>query len=181
MSLNAAPPVKVLRALKETLDQVDWNDVGLPGGTIRFARRRHAMEEEITPGWALSIRYVSDEPRQSDMEDNYLTSGECVIEMMVVLEIEATIPDEDLAPTDPMYDPTGMGLFTSIAFTALSALKAEDAALRLAADDVVDRGRAADEEAMTPDDGRFEQTLFVLYRVRTDDPSVLLAMGENAS
>ena len=176
MSFNLTPPVKVLKAVKATLDAIDWVALGLPLVTTRFARSRYAVEAEQP---CISLRWVSDEVRTADMENNYLTSGEMLVEMMIVMEIELEVPEDGLEETDPMFDPTGLGLYTSISFAALRALKAEGAEILNWADDVVDRGRAMDDEFSTPDDGRFEQTLFVLYRVRTGDPSVLLAMGEN--
>ncbi len=172
--LPPVPTDQVLLALEETLRLFDWAAFGLGSVTIRQARNQYAAPDSVP---CVTIRWVSDEPRQSDQENRYYTADEMGVEMTVVLEIEVELePDDgDLLAKDP----TGTRLPLAIAALCQRALRAEDARISDYADGVSDRGRAQNDDS-TADNARFEQTVIVLYRVRTDDPSVLLARGVNA-
>lgn len=178
-TLFQTPSNIVLMAVKRTLEAYDWIGAGFDAAPhIRHARRRFTDPDE----WpCITIRWEQDEPRTADQDDNYASSGEMYVDMRLTLEIETPSVEsdgEDNPDEDPL-DETGMGFSTAMAFAALRALKDQDGELRrLWVNDVSDRGRGEDPDS-TPDLSRFEQSVIVLYRVSTEDPSVLLAEGMN--
>lgn len=170
----------ILRAVKRTLDQFDWIDAGLESRPkIRHARRRFSTPDEFP---CITIRWEQDEPRANDQDSSYMSSGEALVDMRITLEIDFDPDDFDedgLVPGDD-DDETGLGFASALGFLALTALKDPGGDLRKNwANDVSDRGRGEDPDS-TPDEARFEQSIFVLYRVSTEDPSVILAQGMNS-
>jgi hypothetical protein len=174
------PSDRILRSIKRTLQAFDWIGAGLTTKpTIRHARRRFSQPEEYP---CITIRWEQDEPRAADQDQNYISAGEALVDMRVTLEVEfdpESFDDDGLLPTDD-EDETGLGFASALAFLGLRALKDPNGDLCLNwANSVSDRGRGEDPDS-TPDEARFEQSIFVLYRVSTEDPSVILAQGMNA-
>jgi hypothetical protein len=173
-----SPSDRILLSIERTLEAFDWIAAGLDTvPTIRQAQRRFSTPDEFP---CITIRWEQDEPRAADQDTNYQSSGESYIDMRVTLEIEFD-PEhaDDDGPLPDDGDRTGLGVPSAMAFLSLRALKDPNGDLRsLWANDVADRGRTEDPDS-TPDEARFEQSIFVLYRVSTEDPSVLLAQGMN--
>lgn len=174
-----APSDRILLAVESTLRAIDWTAAGFSVVPhIRHARRRFSTPDEYP---CITIRWEQDEPRTSDQDDSYFTAGEMYVEMRITLEIEFEPSDGEDSDVDGADDdPTGLGVPSAFAFMCLRVLRDPLAELcRLWADGVSDRGRGEDPDS-TPDEARFEQSIIVLYRVSTEDPSVLLAQGMNA-
>ncbi len=165
------PSDRILRAVKATLQAFDWAGAGVsPAPFVRHALRRFSQPEEYP---CITIRWEQDEPRAADQDQNYITPDETYVEMRLTIEI-------DTDPADEPLDETGLGFSSALAFLALRALKDVDGELlRLWANSVTDRGRGEDPDS-TSDEARLEQVVIVLYRVSTEDPSVILAQGMNA-
>lgn len=165
------PSDRILRSIVRTLRAFDWVGAGLAAApTIRHAKRRYATPDEYP---CISIKWDQDEPRQADQDQQYMSSGEMYVEMTLTLEIDTDPGDDD-------EDETGMGFSSALAFLALRALKdPEGDLLANWANSVTDRGRGDDPDS-TNDEARLEQVVIVLYRVSTEDPSVILAQGMNA-
>ncbi len=173
--LPATPTDIILLAVETCLRAFDWPAFGLADLNIRHARNRFSAVEEFP---CLTIRWSHDEPRQSDQDQSYYTSDEMAVEMWITLEVDIELSPEN--DDDPVTaDPTGLKVQSAIAALAQRALRDEEGSLmQLWSDGVSDRGRVSDPDS-TSDEGRFEQTVVVLYRVSTRDPSILLAQGMN--
>jgi hypothetical protein len=173
------PSDRILRSVKRTLEAFDWLGTGLEfAPKVRHALRRFSSPDEYP---CITIRWEQDEPRASEQDDNYASSGETYVDMRITLEIDFDPDnfDED-GPLSDDDDETGLGFASALAFLALRALKDPEGDLCLNwANSVSDRGRGEDPDS-TPDEARFEQSIYVLYRVSTEDPSVILAQGMNA-
>lgn len=172
------PTVIVLEALKVTLEAVDWSAIGQPGFTWRHERQRNTSAEERPAG---AIEWQGDQVREADDERVYLTMDEMLMAMSVSLTIDLDLEPEESDEARPVEveDPTGLRTLTQVGMTAVKALKAEGAEIRNWTDAVALEGLSPDEDG-TGDEGRLVIPLTVLYRVRTDDPSELLAMGAQA-
>ena len=172
------PTETVLGAVKDTIDAIDWLTIlAAPldaPNTIRHARYRYSTAEERT---AIAIRWDGDEPEDSMQSDSYLSSGEMLVKMSLSIEIDA---DLDPEPTDGSAgaDETGLKKLTRYANAVLKALRAEGSIISNFSDFVQYGGLGPDEDNIS-DEGRLVLSLFVLYRVRSDDPTVLLATGVN--
>jgi hypothetical protein len=166
------PSDRILRAIVATLRAFDWVGAGLDQRPmIRHARRRFSTPDEYP---CITVRWEQDQPRTADQDDNYATSGETYVEMRITIEVE-TDPGEEIADDDE----TGLGFSSALAFLAMRALKNQEGELlSLWANSVSDIGRGEDPDS-TNDEARFEQSAIVLYRVSTEDPSVMLAQGMN--
>lgn len=174
--LPQSPSDKILREVEATLRTFDWAAFGLEDLTIRHARNAYAAPTQLP---CLTIRWISDEPRQSDQEQSYYTSDEMGVEMTLTLEIDVELAAEE-DEEGLSLDPTGIKLPSAIAMLAQRALRDEEGPLLANwADGISDRGRSVDDQSTT-DDGRFDQSVIVVYRVSTLDPSILLARGMNA-
>jgi len=173
------PSDHVLRAVVATLRAFDWIGAGMEARpVIRHARRRFSRPDEYP---CITVRWEQDEPRADSQDDNYITPDEMYVEMRLTIEIETQPVDgegDEIAPA-PEDDETGLGFSSALAFLALRALKdAEGLLLSQWAVSVSDRGRGEDPDS-TNDEARLEQSAIVLYRVSTEDPSVILAPGVN--
>lgn len=172
------PSDRILRAVKQTLVEFDWIGAGLTAAPmIRHARRRFSTPDEYP---CITIRWEQDEPRAADQDQGYFTADEMFVEMRITIEVE-TDPgdgeDDNLDGADD--DETGLGFSSALAFLGMRALKdPEGVLLRLWANSISDRGRGEDPDS-TADEARLEQSAIVLYRVSTEDPSVILAEGMN--
>jgi hypothetical protein len=174
------PSDQVLRAVAATLRAFDWISAGCEAApTIRHAKRRFSRPDEYP---CVTVRWEQDEPRADSQDDNYITPDEEYVEMRLTIEIETQPFDGeggDTAPIDDDDDETGLGFSSALAFLCLRALKDPDGLLLSQwAAGVSDRGRGEDPDS-TNDEARLEQTVIVLYRVSTGDPSVILAPGVN--
>lgn len=170
------PRVRILMRMKSVLDAADLSGLsGTANVTVRHTRHRWANVEERP---CISLRMVSDEPRG---DDSYHTLQERVCELAVDMQVDA-----DLQTEDSELDPTGLERLSAIANAALKVLKqrdpeAEDADgnhLYQVCDQVLDLGVQSDDDNEA-DEGRFIHRIIVLYRTAIDDPSQLLAEGEN--
>lgn len=176
--LPTSPSIKILTATMRTLRAFDWAAYGLENIRFRYRRNRNPTPTEFP---CVTLQYIHDEPRQADQDGSYYTAGETCVEMMLVLQIEDELePEYDDNLNVDALDPTGLLGLTGVAVLCLTALKDPEGELRQQwADDVADRGRSESPEGQNAE-SRFDQTAIVLYRVMTDDPSTLLAQGENA-
>lgn len=175
------PTDLILMAVRQTLDEFDWESAGIEGLTIRHARRKFSTPDQFP---CLTIRWEEDAPRQSDQDQSWMNADEMGVDMRITLEIELDTSerdgdDGDPAPDNAEDDPTGLGVASAIAGLAMRALRDDEGhLLSLWAMSVSDRGRGEDPESTT-DEVRFEQQITVLYRVSSRDPSQILAQGVN--
>lgn len=147
--------------------------------TVRHTRKRYASPEDIGAGACLSLRVLSDEPRE---DDGYHTLQEAVHQLAIDMQIDTPLPTEDSA-----IDPTGLEAPGSIGNAAVKVLKdiaaqtQDGRRLRDLCDEVVDLGMINDDDELegAADEARFIHRIIVLYRTDVDDPNLLLAEGEN--
>lgn len=170
MALIDTPPhIRLLEAAKTALEGVDFNDrAGMAMTTVRHARNRRPLESELP---CISIRWIGNEDHNPD--DQYKTAGERVRRCNIDLEIELKIPDEESG-----QDSTAWLLLGRVGAAAFEAINDEDGALRQLCDWVTDVEDQPDEDSK-PDEGRLVKAIYVVYRVRSEAPNVLLAVGEN--
>ncbi len=161
----AFPTITVLQAILSAISAIDFAPLDQP--TIRHHRFRHLTEEE-RPG--ICLRWDGDKPHEDDVENGYLSLGEMRVVCNVSIEIDADIDDE-------ADDPTGFKDITRYVEKVLSALR-DPLNPHSVWDHVQYVGLGPDEDSMS-DEGRLVLSLDVIYRVRSDDPSVLLSPGEN--
>lgn len=188
LPLPVAPFVEVLETVTSTLAVFDWGQylddvLGLDGEgnqivlTVRDERGVAASDEERP---ALLVRITSDEPEESDVGVGFGVYGE--LRMLLGIEL---VFDADLPTALSEADVTGLSFLASLAVIAVKVLKDAvgpddlDSPLGDISAAVIERGRAPGENN-TSDEGRLVQSLDVLYRVRDDDPTVLLRKGVNA-
>lgn len=172
-----APHIKILEAVKATLEAVDFLDLagmtGVKALTIRHFRQRYSTSGERP---CLAIKWTGRP--DNNVDDQYKNSDERPLKCGIDLVIDLLPVPEDAAD-DP--DPTGWAEMSRIAAVALEALRDEDPAnpLSLVCDGwVIDEDLVPDEDSK-PDNGRLVQAISVVYRVRTFDSNVLLAKGAN--
>lgn len=168
------PRARILIRMAGVLRNADLAGLsGVANITVRHTRNRWANAEEKP---AISLRMVSDEPRD---DDQYHTLQERVCELAVDMQVDA-----DLQTEDSELDPTGVDRLGAIANAALAVLKdrnqldADGLSLYLLCDGVLDLGVQNDDDNEA-DEARFIHRIVVLYRTDVDDPNVLLAEGEN--
>lgn len=174
MPLPVTPRVRILKRIEDLLENADLDGMtGLADIHVRQTRNRWAAPDELP---CISIRMVSDTPR---LDGAYHSAHERLQDLEVDLQIDA-----ELATEDSDLDPTGLERLGQMGIAAVKVLKDFDAVdadgnkLRDLCDDIEDHGVVPDEDNEA-DEGRFIHRIVVLYRVRGDDPSVLLASGEN--
>lgn len=166
----AVPVTLLLEAIKATLDQVDYQaEAGIAGVTVRHRRNRFSIDSELP---CIAIQWISDEI--VDEETPYLTAWEKTRGLTVDLVIDSLIDDEESG-----LDPTANQALLNLAAASIRALKKDDSPLGALSETRSLRDMAADEDSKE-DKGRLVATLFVVYRVRVDDETVLLAEGINA-
>lgn len=167
----ATPPViLLLDAIRSTLDLVDYQAAaGVAGVTVRHRRNRFTNDSELP---CIAIAWVSDEV--IDEEASFLTAYEKTRGLTVDLVVDSLIADEESEA-----DPTANLALTSLVAASVTALQDKESPIGLISETVSLRDMAPDEDSK-PDKGRLVATLFVVYRVRVDDESILLAEGINA-
>jgi hypothetical protein len=170
--IGQPPHIQLLAAILATLEAVDWEaETGVVGLTIRHARHRFSTSSEKP---CLSIRWTGNNDDGARGES--LTAWEKPREMNVDLQIDMALPAES---SDE--DPTGWLAHSRIAAAALTALQTPGPtnALYPPLAQWVRGGDDAPDEDSKPDDARLVKSLSVLYRVKTEDESVLLGEGVN--
>jgi hypothetical protein len=146
---------------------------GLAAGTkvtVRHARFRNSISAEKP---CITFLFVGDEPMEDETQHN---AWEVVRELTMDMMIDMDIPAEDSE-----LDPTGfamMGRQLAVAYATLSPPGSGNTALGGMAD-FVRPGSIDPADNNTSDNGRLVRGISVLYRVRSDDPNVLLSAGEN--
>ncbi len=166
------PSEIVLGKVKETIDAIAWAALvpPLPVPTIRHARFRYSTTEERP---AIAIMWDGDEVRDEDESNQYLSAHELVMEQSLSIMI-----DVDLDAEDSGLDNTGIKKLSRYAKAVLSALRAEGSIISGFSDFVQYRSLGPDEDSLS-DEARLVLSVIVLYRVRAEDPSILLATGVN--
>jgi hypothetical protein len=180
MTLPQMPFDIVADAVVDTVSAIEWSayldgsdDEPLP--SVRHWRGNYADQDERP---AILVRIDGDEPNEADVGESFGVCGELRMNLAISL-----IVDADLATAVSDQDRTGLGALGALALLSVRALKAAisdpDVGLGAVADNVQDAGRGPDGENSS-DEGRLVQSLIVAYRVRDDDPTVLLRRGVNA-
>jgi len=151
---------------------------GLPV-TVRSYRHRESKTEERP---CVAIRYMSNDvsPRVGRQETS-AGMPEVVMELAVDLVIDMDLPEEEDDPASIEGDPTGFGDHAAVLAVILDRLMpgpdvndGEPNTLGGRLWDVAYDGTSPDEGDATPDAARMEERLVLLYRVRADQPTVLL-------
>lgn len=171
--MDFPPHIRLLLKLQQLGQAVDYQDrAGIPGVvTIRHARNRNAVRAEKP---AMSLILVSDDDRPNEEEGR--NDFEQVREMVVDLQADLELPTEV-----SRSDVTGLGYLSLFVAAFVGGLRDPDQPNRWL-DGLCDWlrvGALEPDDRSTPEDGRMTRAIHVVYRVRTDDPNVLLADGEN--
>lgn len=170
--IGTPPVIQLLRAMDAAGSAAIFPEQALSGGTmtIRHARNRKPVRSEKP---CITLILVDDDRQQADVDRN---EWETVREMTVDLQCDLSLSTEDSG-----RDPTGLEALLLVLGTFLAALRDPDQpnlCLGGLCDDITVGAIDPDEDS-TPDEGRMTRRVTVLYRVRTDDPNVLLAAGAN--
>jgi hypothetical protein len=171
MSLVQIPPhIRLMTAIHDAIAAVDFQDrAGLSASLkVQFSRNRNATRQEKP---SLLIVFVGDDPRTGDEQDH--NAWETVRELVVDLQV-----DLDLNSENSGIDPTGLLFLSNTIAAAVSSLRDPIEPIYLGGlCDYIMAGSIDPEERSQPDIGRMTRALTVLYRVRSDDPNILLAAG----
>lgn len=165
------PFIRILLAVETALNAVDLQDLSGVSApvTVRHSRNRKVVLSERP---SITILFVSDDPRPDDLNRN---TAEAVREL--VFDLQA---DLELATEDSGADPTGMALLARLLGAAMSSLKTPGYEIFLGGlVDWISAGGVDPSERSTPTDGRMTCAMNVVYRVRSDDPTVLLSSTED--
>lgn len=168
--IEKPPFTKLLEFADQSLELVDFAaETGIAGVTHRHFRNRNISEDER---WCVALRFEHDGPQQ-DGEVQDRNAWEKCRELTLSLVVEGNLQTEDSG-----LDPTGLAQLGMIAAAAFRGLR--DPAGPLAQKcDWMRLGDIDPDDESTPDEGRLVYAVIVLYRVRSDDENVLLALGEN--
>lgn len=169
------PFVTVMLALKVELADalLETPIAGSKPVLVRHHRHREANEDE----WpCVSIRYVSNDPSQLGREETGGGMPEQVMELALNLVIDAPLPAEATSADDEDLDPTGYGVLSDILAVCINRLFPELETNTLGETTWMIRydGNAAEEGSASPDQARLEERLTLFYRVRADQPTILL-------
>lgn len=186
--LPKSPRVIVLDAIMQTL-----LEAGLPGilaellaamgdGAepaellLRWARNRYTTFEERP---CIALAFVSDGPRENS--DQYLSAGEAERELALDIVADVELPTEAACEEGLAEDTARLEILSHFVDQPLKALKAgfidqvgARTPLTRVAHWVEDLG-IDDDEDLADENGRLVCRINVLYRVRADDPTILLA------
>jgi hypothetical protein len=193
MPLTRAPFIIVLAAVMATLVEGDldgqleelFEELASDGDPLalklRWLRNRYTTQEEKP---CLAIAFVSDGPQDPQDADQYPAVGEAVRELAVDLVIDVDLPTEVEADEEELIaDVAGLEILAHIERRAVQLLKRgfENPAdaptpLSLCAHWVQEIGVDNDED-LVDFPGRLVSRVNVLYRVRSDDPMILLMQG----
>jgi hypothetical protein len=180
---DVAPFVKLLTAAGQFIAAADYIEgaglLSLPDDlgaqhpitmTVRHARNRKPVRSEKP---CITLVFVGDEPRSDD--EQQLNDWETARELTFDLQL-----DMDLDTEDSELDPTGYAKMSRVLAVAYSSM-VETVGLKFLGGlaDWIANGSYDPDDKSTSDDGRLVLGISVLYRVRSDDPNVLLAAGEN--
>jgi len=168
------PFIDVLRALKTELAQaLDGRTVGGKAVTVRHFRHRESTIEE----WpCIAIRYVSNDASSYGRQETNDGLPEQVMELAVDLVIDLELPAEATDENDDDIDPTGFECAGNMLAWALDALLPGEESNTLGGTtwEIRYDGTAPDEGVQSPDLARLEERIVLLYRVRADQPTILL-------
>lgn len=191
MALTRAPFIIVLAAVRETLEaaglqeqlgemlaELDGDQTELK---FRWLRNRYTTQEEKP---CIAIAFVNDGPQDPQDADQYPAAGEAVRELALDLVIDVDLPTEVEADEDEIIaDLAGLEILSHIERRAVQALKwgfidpaQAPTPLSLSAHWVQELGVDNDED-LVDFPGRLVSRVNVLYRVRSDDPMILLMQG----
>jgi hypothetical protein len=175
MPLPKPPRIIVLDAVMQTLLEAELPTLlEQPDLRIRWMRNRYTSIEERP---CIAIAFVSDEP--TDVREQYMTTSEAQRTLAIDIIADVELPTETEAETD-VSDIARIEILSHFVDQPLYALKRgfQDPAdsptpLSRVAHWVEDLG-IDDDEDLADENGRLVCRLNVLYRVRSDDPTVLL-------
>jgi hypothetical protein len=172
MPLITKPPhIRQLEAAVADLASADFmENTGVPGIHVRHRRNRLPTSSELP---CVTLRWLGCD--QTSPDGDYVTAWEQQMLNHMQLEVDLELDTEESG-----IDPTGWGKHSMVAAYAYSVLAEQSSALFQLCDHVRVPAPQLDEDSK-PDDGRLVLPFDVVYRVRTDDPNVLLAPGENAT
>lgn len=167
------PFVEILVALKEHLASV--GAAFDPPFKVRHHRFRDTDGEE-NPCLALAFRGNVLRDRVGSDGDVYL---EQIMELTVdlIVDVHAQPEVDPGEPVPPGYDETGFGDTTAIIAACLDSLflgNGEIERLDGRVWEIEYAGEPDDPDAATPDSGNVASRLVLVYRVREDQPTVLL-------
>lgn len=177
MPVPMMPAVTVSKLTMDTLVAAGLPaSTGVADLTFRWRRNRYTTAEERN---CLSLAFVGDRPR--DPEDTNLALGETMRELQLDLIADIELPTEvAVEEADTEDDYARLQILMAVLMLAVRALKRSftDPA---AAPTPLTPWAMGVEEVVTEDDedladinGRLVSRINVLYRVRSEDPTVLL-------
>lgn len=142
---------------------------------LRWARNRYTTFQERP---CIALAFVSDGPRENS--DQYMSAGEAERELAIDVIADVELPTEAECEEGLAQDTARLEILSHFVGQALKALKASfiDQAgaptpLTPVAHWVEDLG-IDDDEDLQDENGRLVGRINVLYRVRADDPTILL-------
>lgn len=170
MLLPRAPQVKILLAMKEDGEAVDYADQAGIGDLVTHQfKRKHGPVRGDMP--CHTMIFVGD---GSVPGETGLTAHESVRQMTVDVQT-----DIELDTVESGADPTGLETLLRTQAAFFAALRDPTSRTMQCVDWVI-MGDVEPEDRAQPEDGRVTRSLVLQYRVSSTDENVLLAAGENA-
>ncbi|MBX9814077.1 MAG: hypothetical protein K2X76_05185 [Sphingomonas sp.] len=160
-----APRARIARRIGDVVGSVDYLDrAGIVDPvTVRYKRDRSPLKAERP---ALTIIFVADGPTEDETGHSI---SELVRRATFDLQADVVVPHNDV---------TGIETVERMLGAAVSALRAEGGPM-LDLVDWIEAGDIDPEDRTAIENGRMTISLEIRYRVRQDDPFVMLAAGEN--
>lgn len=170
------PYVPILIALKAGLEARFAGQVfNAKPVLVRHFRHRDAKNDERN---CLSVRFVSSDPSGDQRQTDNHGDPEEVFELACNLVVDVNLPPEADAVAPADLDPTGLGIPGEIMAWALDWLipgqYAPENDLGGLVWEIRYDGTANDDADASPDFVRLEERLTIKYRVRADQPTLLL-------
>ena len=167
--VDIPPFEQLLRQAGARLELGDLTGLsGIEGLKFRHARNRHPNYEEMS---CISLVFVGDAPHE---DEQFRSQWEQVRYLEFDLQADVYLPTED--EQDPAKrDVTGMLTPGRALAAAVQILFESDLVPNWC--DAITSGSIDPDETSKPDKARMARRLQMQYRVRTDNPNVLLAQG----
>jgi len=175
------PHITVLIALKDAIATALARKAFGPNKDVKPKVRHYRHRNSAKGEWpCLAIRYVSHDPSSTvgRDEDDY-GNPEVMMELAVNLTYDFKLPPEfDKFDDGVDPDPTGFGTPAEIIAEVLDLLlPGTDQGVNTLGGtiwDIRSDGAAPETDELSSDQGRVEERLVLLYRVRGDRPTILL-------